>query len=116
MTSDHFDRKVEASLRRDLPIITTPHAKDHLTSKDDESFTKVFDLDVFEDMLVDIGPSSKSTTDGGDNKPQPKIKVIGTPGKHVPDGIIGQANEFLGAVSGIRSILLSFPLFHTVVP
>jgi len=44
--ADHFDQEVEQSLRRDLPIITTPHAKQHLTSKgDSESFTSVHALD-----------------------------------------------------------------------
>ena len=56
--SDHFDAEVESSLRRDLPIITTPHAKSHLTSSkeggQEEAFTSVYDLDFFEEMGVDI--------------------------------------------------------------
>ena len=89
--SDHFDQKVEESLRRDLPIITTPHAKDHLTAKGEESFSQVFDLDFFESMMVHLGSKSSSNR-------APKIKVTGTPGKHVPDGIIGAANDLVGAV------------------
>lgn len=94
--ADHFDQKVEASLRRDLPIITTPHAKEHLTSKkgeDGEAFTAVHDLDFFEDMLVDV--------EGGDGKgakKQPAIKVTGMPGKHVPPGVLGTLNDLMNAV------------------
>lgn len=89
---DHFDQKVEESLRRDLPIITTPHAKDHLAHKGDESFSNVYDLDFFQDMMVNI--------DSGTVGPKkPKIKVTGTPGKHVGDGLLAKANDILGAVS-----------------
>ncbi len=33
MHEDHFDREVERKLDRGLPIVTTPHAADELTSK-----------------------------------------------------------------------------------
>ncbi|KAL9066230.1 MAG: hypothetical protein Q9161_007687 [Pseudevernia consocians] len=85
---------VEASLRRDLPIITTPHAKSHLASasKDPaEAFTAVHDLDFFDECLVDIA--------GSDNRAA--IKVTGMPGKHVPPGpggVAGKMNDLLGAV------------------
>ncbi|KAL8809423.1 MAG: hypothetical protein Q9223_007929, partial [Gallowayella weberi] len=89
---DHFDAKVEDSLRRDLPIITTPHAKAHLTSKGEgEAFTAVHDLDFFQDMLVDI--------EGGEEKEKkPAIKVTGMPGKHVPPGVLGTLNDLVNAV------------------
>lgn len=90
--ADHFDEKVEQSLRRDLPIITTPHAKEHLTAKGDDSFTNVYDLDVFEDVCISVGSQKSSAR-------LPKIRVIGTPGKHVGDGLLSAANEFLHAVS-----------------
>ena len=51
---DHFDRLVEDKLRRDLPIITTPHAEGCLTGKGEESFTSVHALDFFESLLVDV--------------------------------------------------------------
>ncbi|KAL0258454.1 hypothetical protein SLS55_005947 [Diplodia seriata] len=95
--ADHFDQVVEATLRRDLPIVTTPHAKRHLTTKagKGESFTDVFDLDAFEEMFLDV----KSPTAAGQR--QPAVKVTGLPGKHVPPGPAGAlkaANEFLQAV------------------
>ncbi len=93
--SDHFDDKVEDSLRRDLPIITTPHAKAHLTGKGEgEAFTAVHDLDFFEDLLVDV-----ERDDEGKGKEGPKIKVTGMPGKHVGDGVLGTVNDLVGAVS-----------------
>ncbi|QQK46257.1 UPF0173 metal-dependent hydrolase [Penicillium digitatum] len=51
---DHFDDRVEASLRRDLPIITTPHAEKHLTSKQQDPFTSVSVLNPFEQINVSI--------------------------------------------------------------
>ena len=100
---DHFDRKVEDSLRRDLPIISTPHAKEHLASKGEgEAFSNVYDLDFFHSMMVDIAPGSASNTGdqvamGGSGR-TPRIKVTGMPGKHVPDGVLGTLNEYLKAV------------------
>ncbi|KAI4163305.1 MAG: hypothetical protein LQ342_003040 [Letrouitia transgressa] len=90
---DHFDQEVEASLRRDLPIITTPHAKRHLTTKDDgDSFTAVYDLDFFDEILVDIDNVVSS------GKGKAAIKVVGMPGKHVPPGVLGTLNDLLDAV------------------
>ncbi|KAI9724489.1 MAG: hypothetical protein M1812_000557 [Candelaria pacifica] len=91
--ADHFDQEVEESLRRDLPIITTPHAKAHLAGKGaGESFNDVYDLDFFDSMMVDIAPSSQMS------EKKPSIKVTGMPGKHVPPGVLGTANDILGAV------------------
>ncbi|CAF9938527.1 hypothetical protein IMSHALPRED_000832 [Imshaugia aleurites] len=89
---DHFDEHVEASLRRDLPIITTPHAKSHLASasKDpSDAFTAVTDLDFFDDCLVNIAGKDAA------------IRVTGMPGKHVPPGpggVAGMVNDLLGTV------------------
>ncbi|PPJ55582.1 hypothetical protein CBER1_03726 [Cercospora berteroae] len=59
--ADHFDQKVEQSLRRDLPIVTTPHAKQCLTEKksEEERFTQVYDLDHFESAILDIKQKKK---------------------------------------------------------
>ena len=96
--SDHFDQDVEASLRRDIPIITTPHAKDHLTGKGDhESFTSVHDLDFFDDIMVDIKSGKEK---------KPAIKVTGMPGKHVPQGVLSTMNDLISAVS--RSLFRGF--------
>ena len=96
--ADHFDQKVEASLRRSLPIITTPHAKGHLTSKGpEEDFSQVHDLDFFDSMFVDI----RKPASGGKEGRTPAVKVTGMPGKHVPPGPGGAlraANELLQAV------------------
>jgi len=96
---DHFDQKVEQSLRRDLPIITTPHARKCLVDdKKEDQFTAVTELDFWDECLVDV--------EGGDlgegGKGRPKIKVRGMPGKHVPPGPIDAVNEILKAVPPVN--------------
>lgn len=91
--ADHFDQKVEESLRRDLPIISTPHAKSCLVDKKgDDAFTEVYDLDFFENAFLDLAIG------GGDGGKVPAIKVTGMPGKHVPPGPLKAANDLVGAV------------------
>jgi L-ascorbate metabolism protein UlaG (beta-lactamase superfamily) len=100
--ADHFDENVETNLRRDLPIVTTPHAKEHLANKGDgESFTAVTALDAWETAFIDIG-NGKSAGNG----PKPRVKVVGMPGKHVPPGPLNIANEILGAVPPTNGWLL----------
>lgn len=86
---DHFDQKVESSLRRDLPIVTTPHAKNELTLKGDDSFTNVYDLDPFQQVMVNIKEEGMQR--------QPQMRVTGIPGKHV-SGVMETANNFLSSV------------------
>ncbi|KAF2429830.1 Metallo-hydrolase/oxidoreductase [Tothia fuscella] len=88
--ADHFDELVENSLRRDLPIVTTEHAKDALTSGKDagEAFTEVTSLGFWESCLIQCDGKGRNVA----------VKVTGTPGKHVPDGLMSKANELLGAV------------------
>ncbi|MCJ1357419.1 MAG: hypothetical protein MMC33_007415 [Icmadophila ericetorum] len=91
--ADHFDQEVEEVLRRDLPIITTPHAKAHLGGKGEgEAFTNVHALDFFESLVVVIKKSQLFSTG------VPGMKVTGMPGKHVPDGVLGTMNDLLQAV------------------
>jgi hypothetical protein len=88
--SDHFDDKVEAELRRDLPIISTPHARSHLASKSGtEAFTSVYALDHHETGILMLGETTAA------------IRVMAVPGKHVPPGpghLLEKANDLLGAV------------------
>ncbi|MCJ1384189.1 hypothetical protein MMC17_007305 [Xylographa soralifera] len=89
--ADHFDAHVEASLRRDLPIVTTPHAKKCLVDDKEkegegEKFTNVEAVEFWESLVVDVGGEGLG------------VKVTGMPGKHVPDGIIGTLNDLAGAV------------------
>jgi hypothetical protein len=99
LASDHFDQEVEASLRRDLPIVTTPHAKDTLTSKGaEDSFNQVYDLGFFEFMMVNVsspGTSSKV----------PQMKVTGMPGKYVRTGFVEAANDLVQVVRIIRKVV-----------
>lgn len=85
---------MEAALRRDLPIITTPHAQARLTSKGpQDSFTRVFALDVFQQMMVSIGSAGQR---------QPRIRVTAMPGQHVPNKPLQMLNEMLQAVGAFH--------------
>lgn len=102
LDSDHFDQEVEASLRRSLPIISTPHAKSHLAHKpgEKEAFTSVYALDAFDSMMVDIRPSFHGeSSEHQESKKIPGMKVTAMPGKHLPDGILGHLNDLIKAVS-----------------
>lgn len=81
---------VEGALRRDFPIVSTPHAKRSLgeESGKEESFTNVQALDHWESLKMGVGGS----------KPQASIKVTAMPGKHVPPGPLSVANDILAAV------------------
>ncbi|CDO69637.1 hypothetical protein BN946_scf184851.g25 [Trametes cinnabarina] len=86
---DHFDKLVEDRLRRDLPIISTPHAKHHLAEAQakDEPFVTVTALDTWQ--AADIHAVGAA----GDAN----LKVIAMPGKHLPPGILDMVNSALGA-------------------
>ncbi|KAK6841880.1 metallo-hydrolase oxidoreductase [Apiospora arundinis] len=99
--ADHFDQKVEASLNRLFPIITTPHARKCLTSLKEEPFERVTELDFFESVMLH---TSIEPIPGADAKPV--IRVTGTPGKHVPPGALAAANEYLQAVPPINGWLV----------
>lgn len=89
--SDHFDQKVEASLRRDIPIITTPHTRTQLTNKGSDPFTNVSALAPFETGLVLIG--------GTGGAKRPLLRITGMPGKHVPsNAVVGLLNKMANAV------------------
>lgn len=93
--ADHFDQDVERSLRRDLPILTTKHAKECLVDQkaEGEKFSRVFGLESWESALVEV---REGGGEGGEKVPA--IKVTGMPGKHVPPGPLDVVNEVLGAV------------------
>jgi hypothetical protein len=92
---DHFDREVEEKLRRDLPIVTTPHAKLCLVDKKEgeEKFTNVIALDFWEGCVVNVAGEEY-----GEGSKRPALKVCGMPGKHIPPGPLNVVNEILGAV------------------
>ncbi|OOQ87037.1 hypothetical protein PEBR_19091 [Penicillium brasilianum] len=88
---DHFDQKVKTSLRRDIPIVTSPHARVQLTNQEHESFTNVSALAPFETGLVEIGGT------GGPKRPL--LRITGLPGKHVPStAVAGLLNKMANAI------------------
>lgn len=93
---DHFDRLVEDKLKRELPIITTPHAKKCLEGKGEESFTHVHSLDFFESIQLDVKNEQAA------KQKKPSIKITGMPGKYVLPGPLAVANDILKAVPPIN--------------
>ncbi|KAI0018350.1 Metallo-hydrolase/oxidoreductase [Xylariomycetidae sp. FL0641] len=107
---DHFDRLVEDRLRRDVDIVTTPHAKACLAGPGKEDpFRAVHDLDPFQSLALhiddDAGGKQRESVGGGYAK-APVIKVTATPGKHVPPGPLAAANDLLKAVPPTNGWLL----------
>ncbi|BFZ59112.1 hypothetical protein YB2330_000114 [Saitoella coloradoensis] len=97
--ADHFDQDVEKSLRRTLPIISTPHAKECLEGSKEGKFEKVTALDHWESAIVDIKDTNAA------------FKITGMPGKHVPPGPAGlleKINDFLGAVPPTNGWMVEF--------
>eukprot|EP00026_Physarum_polycephalum_P010098 Phypoly_transcript_10249.p1 GENE.Phypoly_transcript_10249~~Phypoly_transcript_10249.p1 ORF type:complete len:357 (-),score=62.97 Phypoly_transcript_10249:42-1112(-) len=86
--ADHFDQKVEAMLRKDLPIISTPHAKENLVVPE-KGFTNVRAVDVWNQTNVDVKTNSKR---------QPRIRITGMPGKHVAGTFTEAINNIAHAV------------------
>ncbi|KAK4031267.1 beta-lactamase superfamily domain-containing protein [Parachaetomium inaequale] len=101
---DHFDREVEAQLSRDMPIVTTEHAKQCLTEKGEEPFRKVWGVGEFEGVFMPVGDGQDpdigegGAGEGRTKKKKPAVRVTGMPGKHVPPGPLAAINELLGAV------------------
>lgn len=59
-------------------------------SKGEDSFTRVYDLEPFQDATIDIT--------GNTSKKQARVRVTGMPGKHVPTGVIEKLNDLVSAV------------------
>lgn len=79
--ADHFDQDVEKKLRRDLPIVTTPHAKEHLQKPGEEKgdageYTNLTALDHWQSAMVEVERETEGQA----------LKVTAMPGKHVPPG------------------------------
>jgi L-ascorbate metabolism protein UlaG (beta-lactamase superfamily) len=98
--ADHFDAHVEDSLRRDLPIVTTPHARECLVDKKGEGvkFTAVTALDRWEGVDVSLGGAGRFNGSEGARMRRPHVRIVGMPGSHVPPGPLDVANEILRAV------------------
>ncbi|KXJ93528.1 beta-lactamase-like protein [Microdochium bolleyi] len=103
---DHFDRLVEGSLRRDVRIVTTPHAKKCLEGEEGKEegmggFTDVTGLDFWESAVLHVDEGG-----GGRNSRTPAVKITGMPGKHIPPGPLSIANDLLKAVPPTNGWLL----------
>ncbi|KAH6612867.1 beta-lactamase superfamily domain-containing protein [Chaetomium sp. MPI-SDFR-AT-0129] len=97
---DHFDREVQAKLSRDVPIVTTPHARGCLVDIEEknggEGFRRVWGVDFFEGVMM--VPDDAGVEGAGCEGGRGAIRVTGMPGKHVPPGVVGVANELVKTV------------------
>ncbi|KAJ9105161.1 hypothetical protein QFC19_003620 [Naganishia cerealis] len=89
--ADHFDQLVQEKLRKDLPIVTTKHAEEHLAEAS-LGFTKVYGMDVWESTLMKVMNDLQSPDNGVGLETVPCIRVTATPGKHIA-GMIGAIND-----------------------
>lgn len=111
VTRDHFDKFVEESLRRDLPIITTPHAHTCLTEKKTDPFTAVTAVETFKSVFLDI---AAAPTPAASTSPRfPAIKVSAMPGKHVKPGMLSTINDILGAVPPVNGWMLELGYYSS---
>ena len=80
-------------MRRDLPIITTPHAQERLAFRKQDPFTSVCALEPFEQIEVNI--------EGTEGLRQPRLRVTAMPGKHVPPKrVVEKLNTLAQMVGG----------------
>ncbi|KAJ9110390.1 hypothetical protein QFC20_002987 [Naganishia adeliensis] len=90
--ADHFDQLVQEKLRKDLPIVTTKHAEEHLAEAS-LGFTNVYGMDVWQSTLMKVMNDAGSSGQQGLGKSNtPCIRVTATPGKHIA-GVIGAIND-----------------------
>jgi hypothetical protein len=82
--------------------VTTSHAKSVLTSRGPDSFTNVYDLDPFHQMMINFATKIEAK-----DQYMPSLRVTGMPGKHAPLGTAMESlNDIVGAVYSFLSILL----------
>jgi hypothetical protein len=98
---DHFDQLVAEKIRKDLPIISTPHACDNLKP---QGHAKLFPLQTWETISI-----SKEGTDN-------EMTITSMPGKHtlIPDVITDIANKI--DLHFIPPVMGSMVTFKTKIP
>lgn len=83
---DHFDQLVEEKLDKDLPIISTIHAKGELESK---NFRQVVGLETWEEIEITKGAAS--------------LKITSMPGRHGPPVVDFALPDVMGSVLDFKS-------------
>lgn len=87
---DHFDDLVAERLRRNIPIISTPHACENL---EPQGFTSLYPLQTWEKITIQKGEDS--------------ITITSMPGKHTL-GVIESADSVLHAIPPVMGSLIEF--------
>ena len=84
---DHFDQLVEEKLRKDLPIVTTNHAKTELESK---NFTEAIALDTWESVEFKKGEAV--------------LRISSMPGQHGPGIVDFALPPVMGSVLDFETV------------
>ncbi|KAK7685019.1 hypothetical protein QCA50_011854 [Cerrena zonata] len=87
---DHFDDLVAERLRRNIPIISTPHACENL---EPQGFTSLYPLQTWEKITIQKGEDT--------------ITITSMPGKHTL-GVIESADSVLHAIPPVMGSLIEF--------
>lgn len=88
--ADHFDDLVAERLRRDIPIISTPHACENLKQ---QGFVSLYPLQTWEKITI--------------HKDEESITITSMPGKHTL-GVIDSINSVLHAIPPVMGSLVEF--------
>jgi len=78
---DHFDQVAEAKLRKDLPIVTTPHAAKELRER---GFSNTYPLETWSQLLF--------------IKEDAALRITAAPGKHGPAVVNLLLPEVMGSI------------------
>jgi L-ascorbate metabolism protein UlaG (beta-lactamase superfamily) len=78
---DHFDRRVQEGLRRNVPVVTTPEASEWLGEL---GFTQRYPLKAWDSLTVRKGPAL--------------LRVTAMPGRHGPRPVAALLPDVMGAI------------------
>ncbi|KIP06568.1 hypothetical protein PHLGIDRAFT_452638 [Phlebiopsis gigantea 11061_1 CR5-6] len=93
--ADHFDDLVAEHIRKSLPIVSTPHACEHLKAR---GHTAVYPLKTWEEIHVLKG--------------EDQINIVSMPGKHTL-GLMDAMNAHLHVIPPVMGSMVTFKKAHT---
>lgn len=88
--ADHFDQLVEEKMRKDVPIVSTPHACERLV---DKGFTALHALETWQEIEVRKGDE--------------RVTITAMPAKHTV-ATFEKVNELLGALPPVMGSIVKF--------
>ena len=92
--ADHFDDLVAEHIRKSLPIVSTPHACEHLKA---HGHTALYPLKTWEEMHILKGDD--------------QINIVSMPGKHTL-GVMDAMNAHLHLIPPVMGSMVTFKKAH----